>query len=440
MKNILLAFLVAAPAALRAAAPAGATFPASPSLDDCLRLAVENSPSLRIARDQIREQEGVDIEIRSADLPSLGLQAGATYTDEERQESFGPSIAPSQEAWSAGLRVSYNVYAGGSVTASRAGQQERIAAARAGFESALATTVMKVRTDFYGALLARSRIAVREEAVQLNEQQLKLARNRFDSGAGSQFEVLRAEVTLSNARPPLIRAREEHRTAIDQLRQTVGVPFAPGQGPGDIDLKGGWDIPGKPFELDGLLDLARKARADIRRAEALVAASRHAVDAAAAGRRPRVDLYGDYGVRSSMFSADADELKGYEVGAQASWPIWDAGATKGRVQQAETRLSQAETAREEMLMSIEQEVRNAHSNWQVSAEILRTSDDVIRQAQEALRLAQARFEAGAGTQIDVLSSQLELIQARLEKDSAAHNLLVAVAQLRKAVGDSGLEP
>jgi len=93
-----------------------------------------------------------------------------------------------------------------------------------------------------------------------------------------------------------------------------------------------------------------------------------------------------------------------------------------------------------MMMSIDQEVRNAHSNWQVSAEILRTSDDVIRQAQEALRLAQARFEAGAGTQIDVLSSQLELIQARLEKDSAAHNLLVAVAQLRKAVGDSGLEP
>lgn len=439
MKAFLFALLAAVPAGAFAA-PEAATFPASPSLDDCLRLAVDHSPSLRIAREQIREQEGVDIEIRASDLPSLGLQAGASYTDEERQESFAPTMAPSQEAWNAGLRVSYNLYAGGAVKAGRAGQKERIAAARAGFESALAATVMKVRADFYGALLARSRIAVREEAVQLNEQQLKLSKNRFESGAGSQFEVLRAEVTLSNSRPPLIRAREDHRIAVDQLRQTIGVIFAPGQGPGDIDLKGGWDIPSASFDLAEMIERARAGRPDLRRARSLVEAARFATDATRAGRRPRVDLYGDYGLRSSMFGDGGDELKGYEFGAQATWPIWDAGATKGRVQQAETRLLQARAAEEELLMSIDQEVRGAHSNWQVSAEILRTSDDVIRQAQEALRLAQARFEAGAGTQIDVLSSQLELIQARLEKDSAAHNLLVAVAQLRKAVGDSGLNP
>jgi outer membrane protein TolC len=59
---------------------------------------------------------------------------------------------------------------------------------------------------------------------------------------------------------------------------------------------------------------------------------------------------------------------------------------------------------------------------------------VVEQANEAVRLANARYEAGSGTQLDVLSAQVELTTARTNQIQAIYQYNVAVAALRKAMG------
>ena len=58
----------------------------------------------------------------------------------------------------------------------------------------------------------------------------------------------------------------------------------------------------------------------------------------------------------------------------------------------------------------------------------------VDQARESLRLATARFNAGTATQLDVLSSQVALSQARLNELQANYNYNVALAGMRKAIG------
>ena len=116
-------------------------------------------------------------------------------------------------------------------------------------------------------------------------------------------------------------------------------------------------------------------------------------------------------------------------------PIIDAGLTKGRVQQAESRLRQAELGAEQKALDIEGEVRDAWVAWEEGSMILDSSHKVVEQAEEALRLARASFEAGAATQLDVLQSQLELTRARLEEATALHTYHTALAGLRRAMGD-----
>jgi outer membrane protein TolC len=67
--------------------------------------------------------------------------------------------------------------------------------------------------------------------------------------------------------------------------------------------------------------------------------------------------------------------------------------------------------------------------------VLESQKLVQDQAQEALRLAEARHQAGTGTQLDVLSAQTALTQARTTQVQALHDYAVARARLQRALGE-----
>jgi outer membrane protein TolC len=69
-----------------------------------------------------------------------------------------------------------------------------------------------------------------------------------------------------------------------------------------------------------------------------------------------------------------------------------------------------------------------------AGEVLDSQEKALEQAAEALRLAQARSEAGTGTQLDVLSAQTALTEARSTRVRALHDLAVAKARLERAMG------
>src|SRR5205085_3731424 len=82
--------------------------------------------------------------------------------------------------------------------------------------------LLDVRTGFYRVLLAGEQIKVQESNLELLQQQLKTATERFEAGTVSSFEKLRAEVAVANAKVPLITARNDYRLAIEALRLALG--------------------------------------------------------------------------------------------------------------------------------------------------------------------------------------------------------------------------
>src|SRR5690606_3669513 len=101
-------------------------------------------------------------------------------------------------------------------------QKLALEAAKLELEAVINAALLDVRTRFYTVLVARERIKVQEQNVELLRRQLQDVRNRFEAGTVSNFEVLRAEVAVANAQPPLISARNNFRLAIDDLRQALG--------------------------------------------------------------------------------------------------------------------------------------------------------------------------------------------------------------------------
>ena len=270
----------------------------------------------------------------------------------------------------------------------------------------------------------------------LLEEQLLTARNRFEAGAVSNFDVLRAEVELSNAKPSLIRARNALRIAIDQLRFSLGFDSRDPQELTRVpDFTG--DLSVRPMSLDlaAAIDQARANRPELMRLATISKARDAGIEIAKSGRRPTVAITGGYEFRKASTSESfGDSLDGWTVGLQSSWAIFDGKSTRGRINQALSQKEQAELSLAEATLGVEVEVRRALSALNEATELVDAAKKVVEQAQEALRLANARYGAGTATQLELLSAQVALTQARNNELEASYSFNVSAATVRRAMG------
>ncbi|MCF3649425.1 TolC family protein [Synoicihabitans lomoniglobus] len=400
-------------------------------LRTAIEFAVENNFTIRQARERIREQEGLIVEVKSQVLPNVSL--GGSYS-RDASSLAGPNS--SEQNWQIALQARQLLYSGGGVRAALDAQSIVRETALLDLQAVINDQLLQVRTNFYNVLLAREQIDVQEENVKLLEEQLTTARNRFEAGAVSNFDVLRAEVELANAKTPLIRARNTLRTSIDELRYSLGFD---NRNPDHVDVApefiGSLDIVPVSFDFAAAIDAARANRPELVRLSKLVDAREAGIVIAKSDRLPTVHATAGYRVQKSFASDRFQEsLDGWTVGIQSNWAIWDGRATKGRVAQAMSQKEQARLALEDATLGVEVEVRRALSALIEATELADAAGKVVEQADEALRLANARYGAGTATQLELLSAQVALTQARNNQLQANYSYNVAAASVRRSIG------
>ncbi len=413
--------------------------PARPAVPDTLDLktaivfALENNFAIRQARERIKQQEGVVVEVSARTIPNVA--ADAVYQRNEKEISS--TFPASDQAWQINLTASQVIYAGGGVRSSVKSTKLARDAALLDLQAVINDALLQVRTSFYRVLLAREQIKVQESNIELLQQQLKTATDRFEAGTVSSFEKLRAEVAMANAKVPLITARNDYRLAIEALRQALGFTTNTPESARKVpDFIGTLEFTPQNFDLQAAFDAARAHRPDLERIAKLAGSREEAVTTARSSYYPNVAAFGGWTLRKGGTNNFNDSNNGWLIGVQSKWDIFDGRATAGRVAQAKSLLEQTKLSLSEAELAVDVEVRRAHSQWQQATELSEASQRVTEQATESVRLANARYNAGTGTQLDVLSAQVDLTTARTNQIQAYYAYNVAVAALRKAMGQA----
>jgi outer membrane protein len=431
-------FVVALPT--RAAGAATAAPPQTMTLQDCIDLALRQNPTILKAQEEIRRTHGVIVEARAAAIPQI--TAGGQYQRIDRNaiDAFPGTnnvIFKNQEQpWTAQIEVSQLVYAGGRVRAALRAAKLSDQIAALGFQSAVANTLLDVRRTFYQILLNKAQVEVREESVTLLEQQLHDAQSRFDVGAVPRFNVLRAEVELANAKPPLIRSQNDLRLNKEALVKLLAIDsagytnaFTP------INFDGKLAYEHRGWELPTALHQALEHRPELLQAERQIGVARANVQLASSGYKPQASVFGNYGWHDSTFNDSIDNThEGWTIGASASWALFDGMLTHGRVTQARAQLQEANLDYADTRRQVELEVRQAYSDYLQTLELIEAQKKTVEKANESLRLAGARFRAGTGTQLDVLSAQTALTDASSNEIQALYDYNVAIATLERVTG------
>jgi len=414
------------------------------SLADALTIAESQNAVLQKAKKDLQATHGVAVQTRAIALPQLNV--GGQYRGVDDAFVDSPSVnipgfdrvgfEQNNQTWNIGLEVTQTLYDGGRIQSSLRSSRLLREQAAIDYQTALADTLLNVRIAYANVLLAAEQIGVREASVNLLTQQLDDTTRRRDAGTVPQFNVIRAEVELANARPPLIRARNAYRIAKQRLANELGYDVPEGVAEDlPLTLTGRLDAPPTDIAISAALAHALQNRTELSALRAAERLRKEGVDAAKAGTRPQLQLFAGYGSQSRQFESDlTSEIHGWSAGARMSWPLFDGQLTRGRVQEARALHERSAIDYEDARRRIELDVRTLYSTFVEAKEVLASQQKVIDQATEALRLANARYEAGTDTQLNVLSAQTALTDARTVYVQALYEYSVALSRLQRAMG------
>jgi outer membrane protein TolC len=403
------------------------------TLDQAILTALQRNADIQRARQEIERTKGLYIQMRAAILPQIGMNLNIQNTDPHlgsisSGSSGGLSGVPTQ--YSVSLGATQVVFAGGRVVSQIRSANFTRDSSYFGFRNVIDTVVSTVRQQFYQVLLNRELIQVQEESVNLLKSQLQDQQNRFEAGTVPRFNVLQAQVALSNQYPLLIGAQNNYRISQLQLAKTLGLDFDPGRGDGPpLEALGQLEYHPRHIPLLAAIDLAKERRPFLKQQKAIVLSNAEQVRVARAGYFPQLSVTAGEDFRSSPLSENIDQVRsGYVFSGTGSWAIWDWGATYGQVKQARAVLEESKITLDDANRQVELEVQQQDSNLKQSAELVKATEQSVGQAQEALRLASARLSAGAGTQLEVLDSRVQVTQASSNRFQALYNYNVALAE------------
>jgi outer membrane protein len=296
--------------------------------------------------------------------------------------------------------------------------------------------ISTVKTQFYQVVVNRELIVVQEQSVRLLESQLKDQQNRFEAGTVPRFNVLQAQVQLSNQIPNLIAARNNYRISILQLAKTLGLDFNPARGiAAPLRVLGQLSYIPRRIDLLAAIEEGKRNRPFLKQARGNVLNQIEQVHVAIGSWLPTVNANGGGEWLSSQFNSSfGDVSKGWLTTVTGSWPIFDSGMALGKIQQQRAILSEQEITYDDDVRQVELEIQTAASNLLQNRELIQATEKNVEQADEAVRLAKARLDAGAGTQLDVLNAQVQLTTAESTRLQALFGYNSSLAEFDRVTG------
>lgn len=406
------------------------------SLAEAMNLTLQNNRSVQKSKRDLEIAAGISLETRAIAIPKVVSTGQYTATDKDAVQSFFNNQLVDNQNWNANIQIVQSIYEGGRIVSAFRAAKLVKEQAFLQHQTIVADQLLATRVAYYDVLLAASEIVVREASVNLLTKELEEQQRRYDAGTVPRFNVLRAEVAVANARPPLIRARNAYRVTKNNLTQQLGYDL-----PRDIweniplQLTDTLNVGPFPVQISEAIGLALERRTELgalRKAELL---RKEDIVSAKSGRLPSLQAFAGWGWRDSVLTTPLDdEVNGWQVGAQLNWYIFDGFATRGKVAQAKAAHEKSRVQLDDTSSQIELEVRTAYTTFVAANEVLESQKKVQEQAEEALRLANSRAGAGTGTQLDVLQAETALTEARTTQIQAEYAYAVAVAKLERAIG------
>lgn len=415
------------------------------SLSEALELAKRNNNDLQVSLLQLQRSKSVLREAQAALFPSVDLSTDLTNgrsveqtlsveVQRQRNPRFPIEDAPSNTRFSGTAQIKYDLYTSGRRNGAIQEAEERIRVQELDVERQSEEIRLNVSKAYYDLQQADENVRITQSAVENAQASLKDAMALEKAGVGTRFDVLRSQVNLANSQQDLTNSISQQQIARRKLAPLLNLSQSVSISAADpVKLAGLWQQP-----LERSIVLAYQNRPELQQTLAQRKIGEAQIKQALAASGPQVSLVGRYNLLD-QFDDGTSVSDGYSLGLQASINLYGGGAGTARAAQAKTSIAIAETQFSEQKNQIRFQVEQAYSTQASSLENVQTANVALEQARESLRLARLRFQAGVGTQTDVINALNDLTRSEGNRVKAILDYNRALTELQRYVTAKGLK-
>lgn len=432
MKSVLLVAL-ALPATLAAQMPAD-TGARVIRLDTAIALAQRNAPLTVQARGQIRTSEAQVRSAYGAFIPAVSINASASRQGGDRFDPSGNLVPFTGNAWqfNHGLSLNVDLFDGMSRLYDVRSSRAQVNAASSNEVLQNYQVALEVKQQFFGVLAARESEAAAQSQLAEAQQQLSASIVQLHARTATVSDSLRSVIQLGNAQLAILTAQNNLQAANAALTRLVGTPYVVTASPEDTL---GFAV--EPVDSLQLLQLALQGPA-VRQAEAQLAAAQATSKAARAPYYPTITASWSITGNGSQPSFDLPSRYAYQNTFRLgiSYPLFNQFQREQGITQADVASHNADAALRDAQLGARQSFVQYLGALRTAQEQLTIQTTSVAAAEEDLRVQRQRYDLGASTQLDVLTSEAALVQARATLIQARYTYRVAKAQLEALVGRS----
>ncbi len=377
---------------------------------DALKLALMNNNELLAAVENRQIAKGKVVESYSAVLPSVSAVGDYTRRDELTGfEVEGWRIDFGQlDNYSAALVVRQPIYRGGAISAAMRAARLYALYSDEQVRAAIQKTLYETALAYYDTLLAQQLYRVNEDAVLSAEAQLADVQAKRGQGMASEYDVLRAQVDVSNFRAEMIQQKNRISLSKTKLLKAMGAMEM-----GELVLSDELVYEKVSMPLADAVRMAYENRPDLYLGEYELRLQKEAVTVAKSEYWPQA--YGTFSqgwARPDPHTSMLDEWGDiWTAGVTIEWPLFSGLGREGRVMQEQAKYRQKQYLLNDAQQLAFLEVQQALLNLQDADELVDSQKLNLQRAQEGSRLAEVGFREGVTTTVELTDARSALTQA-----------------------------
>jgi outer membrane protein len=413
------------------------------TLDQCISIALDESPTISIAQREIERIDYANKEKMSGLFPAVNASATYSRTLKKQKMFFDIPEFPSSPD---GIEVGQDNTFAGVLSASMpiisptlwASLKLNETDAALAMESARSSKIAlanSVTKAFYGVLLTQDSYKVFERTYQNAAENAKIILNKYEQGAVSEFEWIRADVQLRNSLTNLLSSESAINLSKLQLKMLMGIDMHTAIQPvGNLA-----DYESMVFEQTlQLSNASLDNNTDLNQFDLKAKQLKQSLEIQKTTWFPTLAASINYQYMS--MPNDDVAFKDYywfptsSAGLTLSIPIFQGGSKHYKSKQLQVQIKAMDDQRENLKRSLELQAITFTDNMIKAIEKIESGKKAMSQAEKALNISQKMYEVGVGTYLDVTNAELGYIQAGLSYNQSIYDFISAKADLEKLLG------
>ena len=398
-----------------------------PRLEAMAERVMSANQDVAAAAAAVEQAQAALRESRAALWPSVGVDASATRSGGSTVAGAGGE-AGSGRRLQAGVGVRWEPDLFGRLRGGVGAARAQARASEADLAAVRLSAVAALAGNWFQLRSTDREIALLRETVTGYDRVAQIARNRYDAGVAPRSDLLQAQTQLANAQAELSTLQRQRGTLEHALAVLQGLP------PGTFALApDAAPLPAAPVVPTGVPSTLLQRRPDIAAAAQRMAAANERVGIARTGYFPSLSLSASGGGSAARL-ADLFSANVWSLGLSLAQTVFDAGATRARVDQARAGWAQSVAQYRQTVLVAFQDVEDQLALLTALQQQQALREQAAEAAGQTEQQVLNRYRAGLVGFSEVVQAQVASLNARRALTRLAADRSVATVGLIQALG------